>query len=246
MPSSTKKAGGGGKEGRVSSTLNSPSQLPVLQCQGAERLTRDEEHDPGSEGAVEPLEGGEVGEGHDAGDDAGEARHRREDHKGPGGVPVSWGGGGNSVTFLSTTPIQCHPPHHPRRGRTYTVGLHVALVGHAVAPQALVGVAPRQAVLHPVVGGGGDHQQDVTDNRAEEAPSHEAVHPELEQRGFCRATVTAAHRQGKHASTTAFIHDNCFANSKYNHMICFLLLQFFFFNHPTLHQGSRLSAVTGV
>lgn len=82
---------------------------------------------------------------------------------------------------------------------TYAVGLHVALVGHAVAPQTLMGVASRQAVLHPVVGRGGDDQQDVANNRAEEAPSHEAVHPELKQRSFCRAAVITANRQGYRA-----------------------------------------------
>lgn len=55
-----------------------------------ERLTGDKEHDSCGEGAVEPLEGGEVGEGHDPGDDAREAWHGWEDHEGPGGVPVSW------------------------------------------------------------------------------------------------------------------------------------------------------------
>lgn len=84
-------------------------------------------------------------------------------------------------------------------GLTYAVGLHVALVGHAVAPQTLVGVASRQAVLHPVVGRGGDDQQDVANNRAEEAPSHEAVHPELKQRSFCGAAVITANRQGYRA-----------------------------------------------
>lgn len=62
---------------------------------------------------------------------------------------------------------------------TYAVSLHVALVGHAVPPQALVGIVSRHAVLHPVVSCSGDHQQDVTNNGAEQAPSHEAVHLEL-------------------------------------------------------------------
>lgn len=195
MPNRTKKAAG---ERRQSQFSLSP--LPGFQFTGAERLTGDEEHDPSGEGAVEPLKGGEVGKGHDAGDDAGKARHRREDHKGPGGIPVCWRGNPVNLSFFPS-----HPPSvtlHPLRGRTYAVGLHVALVGHAVAPQALVGVAPGQAVLHPVVGGGGDHQQDVADDRAEEAASHEAVHPELEQRSFCRATVTMASRQGESALTT--------------------------------------------
>lgn len=52
--------------------------------------TGDEEHDPCSKGAIEPLKGGEVREGHDAGNDAREARHPRQDHEGPGGVPVRW------------------------------------------------------------------------------------------------------------------------------------------------------------
>lgn len=44
---------------------------------------------------------------------------------------------------------------------TNAVSLHVALARHAVPPQALMGKAPRQAVLHPVVCGCGDDQQDV-------------------------------------------------------------------------------------
>lgn len=69
-----------------------------------ERLTGDEEHDSCGEGAVEPLEGGEVGEGHDPGDDAREARHGWEDHEGPGGVPVSWRetGTGHLSSFIET------------------------------------------------------------------------------------------------------------------------------------------------
>lgn len=39
------------------------------------RLTGDKKHDSCSKGAVEPLKGGEVGEGHDASDDACKARH---------------------------------------------------------------------------------------------------------------------------------------------------------------------------
>ncbi len=62
---------------------------------------------------------------------------------------------------------------------TYAVSLHVALVGHAVPPQTLVGIVPRETVLHPVVSRGGDHQQDITNNSTEQAPSHEAVHLEL-------------------------------------------------------------------
>ena len=61
---------------------------------------------------------------------------------------------------------------------TDAVGLHVALSGHAVSPQALVGKAARQPVLHPVVGCRGDHQQDVPHDGAKQAPSHKAVHPE--------------------------------------------------------------------
>lgn len=110
-------------------------------------------------------------------------------------VAFQYAGGETQSPFFPSHPSSA--TLHPLRGRTYTVGLHVALVGHAVAPQALVGVAAGQAVLHPVVGGGGDYQQDVADDRAEEAPSHEAVHPELERRRFCRATVTVAYRQGE-------------------------------------------------
>ncbi|TNN23240.1 hypothetical protein EYF80_066640 [Liparis tanakae] len=56
--------------------------------------------------------------------------------------------------------------------------LRPALARHAVPPQALVGKAARQTVLHPVVCGGGDHQQDVPHDGTKEAPSHEAVHHE--------------------------------------------------------------------
>ena len=55
-----------------------------------ERLTGDKKHNSCSIGAIKPFKGGEVGEGHDSGDDACEARHRRKDHKGPGGIPVGW------------------------------------------------------------------------------------------------------------------------------------------------------------
>lgn len=61
--------------------------------------------------------------------------------------------GDKTETFLSvqenTSPL------------TNAVGLHVALARHAVPPQALMGKAARQTVLHPVVCGCGDHQQDV-------------------------------------------------------------------------------------
>ena len=62
---------------------------------------------------------------------------------------------------------------------TYAVRLHVALVGHAVPPQTLVGIVPGETVLHPVVRRSGDHQQDITNDGTEQAPSHEAVHLEL-------------------------------------------------------------------
>lgn len=61
---------------------------------------------------------------------------------------------------------------------TDAVGLHVALPRHAVSPQALMGEAAGQTVLHPVVCGRGDHQQDVPHNGTKQAPSHEAVHHE--------------------------------------------------------------------
>lgn len=62
--------------------------LALLASQCPVGLTGDKEHDPCSEGAVEPLEGGEMGEGENACDDAGEARHGRQDHEGTGGIPV--------------------------------------------------------------------------------------------------------------------------------------------------------------
>lgn len=62
---------------------------------------------------------------------------------------------------------------------TYAVSLHVALVRHAVPPQTLVGIVPGETVLHPVVRCSGDHQQDITNDSTEQAPSHEAVHLEL-------------------------------------------------------------------
>lgn len=65
------------------------------------RLTGDEKHNSCSIGAIEPFKRGEVGEGHDAGDDAREARHRRKDHKGPGGVPVSWVESGNKKLSIT-------------------------------------------------------------------------------------------------------------------------------------------------
>lgn len=78
---------------------------------------------------------------------------------------------------------ECEEPHC----LTYAVGLHVALVGHAVPPQTLVGIVPREAILHPVVGHRGDHQQDVPHDATEQTPSHEAVHLELRLSGLCRA-----------------------------------------------------------
>lgn len=67
----------------------------------------------------------------------------------------------------------------PPRFLTYAVSLHVALVGHAVPPQPLVGIVAREAVLHPVVSRRGHDQQDVAHNGTEQTPSHEAVHLEL-------------------------------------------------------------------
>lgn len=67
----------------------------------------------------------------------------------------------------------------PPRCLTYAVGLHVALVGHAVPPQTLVGIVSREAVLHPVVSHRGDDQQDVAHDGAEQTPAHEAVHLEM-------------------------------------------------------------------
>lgn len=40
------------------------------------RLTGDEKHNSCSIGAIKPFKGGEVGEGHEPGDDARKARHR--------------------------------------------------------------------------------------------------------------------------------------------------------------------------
>ena len=54
----------------------------------AQTLTGDEEHDSCYKGAVESLKGGEVGEGHDACDDARETRHPRQNHERPGCIPV--------------------------------------------------------------------------------------------------------------------------------------------------------------
>lgn len=50
-----------------------------------------------------------------------------------------------------------------------------------------MGIVPREAILHPVVGHRGDHQQDVAHDAAEQTPSHEAVHLELRLSGLCRA-----------------------------------------------------------
>ena len=61
---------------------------------------------------------------------------------------------------------------------TDAVSLHVTLARHAVSPQALMGKAAREAILHPVVCSCRDHQQDVPHDGTEQAPSHEAVHPE--------------------------------------------------------------------
>lgn len=51
-----------------------------------------------------------------------------------------------------------------------------------------MGEAARQTILHPVVSGCGDHQQDVSHDGAKQAPSHEAVHHECHcSRGSRRA-----------------------------------------------------------
>lgn len=54
-------------------------------------LTWNKEHDASGKGAVEPLEGGEVGKGEDSCDDASEAGHGGEDHESTSGVPVGYG-----------------------------------------------------------------------------------------------------------------------------------------------------------
>lgn len=75
-------------------------------------LTWNKEHDAGSEGAVEPLEGGEVGEGEDSCDDASEARHGREDHESTSGVPVGYGR--KSKLSKSGTKMCLRPPTPPK------------------------------------------------------------------------------------------------------------------------------------
>lgn len=82
---------------------------------------------------------------------------------------------------------------------TNAVCLHVALVGHAVSPETLVGIVTRETVLHPVVSRSGDHQQDITHNSTEQAPSHETVHLELRGRGRNRETCHAR-RGGENVS----------------------------------------------
>ena len=62
-------------------------------------LTGDEEHDSCNKGAVESLKGGEVGEGHDAGDDARKTGHPRQDHEGPGCIPIGCRVQGERVTI---------------------------------------------------------------------------------------------------------------------------------------------------
>lgn len=82
---------------------------------------------------------------------------------------------------------------------TDAVRLHVALAGHAVPPQSLVGEAARQTVLHPVVSGCGDHQQDVSHDGAKQAPSHEAVHHECHcSRGSRHAVHGGEEDRDKH------------------------------------------------
>lgn len=51
-------------------------------------LTGDEEEDAGSEGLVKAVKGRIVDEGHDANDDADEARQQGQDHESPRGIPV--------------------------------------------------------------------------------------------------------------------------------------------------------------
>lgn len=84
---------------------------------------------------------------------------------------------------LKKVEIECKESHC----LTYVVSLHVALVGHAVPPQTLVGIVSREAILHPVVGHRRDHQQDVAHDTTEQTPSHEAVHLELRLSDLCGA-----------------------------------------------------------
>ena len=84
---------------------------------------------------------------------------------------------------------------------TDAVRLHVTLSRHAVPPQALVGEAARQTVLHPVVCCCGDHQQDVPHHGTEQAPSHEAVHPKRSCCGHCVVPDTAWEDEGGWVNT---------------------------------------------
>lgn len=86
-------------------------------------------------------------------------------------------------------------------GLTDAVRLHVTFARHAVPPQALVGEAAWQAVLHPVVCCHWDHQQDVPHHGTEQAPSHEAVHPKRCCCGHCVVPDTAWEDEGGWVNT---------------------------------------------
>lgn len=55
---------------------------------GCGSLTGGEKHDACREGPGEAGEAGLLSEGHDAHDDAGGGTEGRQDHEGPGGIPV--------------------------------------------------------------------------------------------------------------------------------------------------------------
>ncbi len=90
---------------------------------------------------------------------------------------------------------------------TYTCCLHVALVGHAVPPQALVGIAAWEAILHPIVCRCGDHYKDVPNNGAEQAAAHKAVHPDTRcDYAGRRYTLKRQERHFNFTHTDAYVH----------------------------------------
>lgn len=63
-------------------------------------------------------------------------------------------------------------------GLTDAVCVCHAFSRDTVAPQTLMHVTTGLAVLHPVIGGSGDHQEYVPHSRTKQSTAHKAVHLE--------------------------------------------------------------------
>lgn len=104
-------------------------------------------------------------------------------------IPPPAGGKSESVPLPDKTSFKekqrhCERHRHQIYHRFHSIvltnacGLHVAFIGHAIPPEALVRIAARQAILHPVVCCCWHHQQDVGHKGTEQTATHKAVHPD--------------------------------------------------------------------